>query len=289
MRSRPVFQTLQLLFRGNRQSITLTYGLTFLENLFELLYPLVIGLAIDGLLKQQFGNLFWLGGVWLIHAVIEVFRHVYDTRTFTQIYSKLSVSVVLAQVKQGISTSLIVARSSLSREFTDFFERDVPQIISAVFGFIGALVMLFFYDVQLAFYCLLLLVPVVALNYSYLHKAQRLNQKLNDQLEHEVEILSESRPDEVKEHYQQLAKWRIYLSNAEAVTWGLMELFVIVLFIAALIRTVAIPGVQPGEIYAIISYVWSYRQSFDKIPSIVQQLSRLHDIADRIAGSTLPL
>jgi ABC-type multidrug transport system fused ATPase/permease subunit len=289
MRSRPVFQTLQLLFQGHRWPILLTYGLTFLENLFELLYPLVIGLAIDGLLKQQFSNLVLLGGIWVIHAIIEVFRHVYDTRTFTQVYSNLAVSVVIVQVKQGISASLIVARSALSREFADFFERDVPQIISALFGFVGALAMLFFYDVQLSLYCLLLLVPVIALNYAYLHKSQRLNQKLNDQLEYEVEILSKCQPDEVKEHYQQLAKWRIYLSNAEAVTWGLMEVFVIVLFIAALIRTVTIPGVQPGEIYAIISYVWSYRQSFDKIPAIVQQLSRLHDIADRITESTLPL
>jgi hypothetical protein len=45
---------------------------------------------------------------------------------------------------------------------------------------------------------------------------------------------------------------------------------------------VAIPGVKPGDIYAIISYTWSYRQSLDLIPTLVQQLSRLQDIGDRM-------
>lgn len=282
-------QVLQLLFRGHRQSIIFTYGLTFIENLFELLYPLVIGLAIDGLLREEFTNLVWLAVVWLTHAFIEVFRHVYDTRTFTRIYGDLAVSVVLAQVKQGIPTSQIVARSALSREFIDFFERDIPEIVAALFGFLGALAMLLFYDAQLALYCLLLLLPLIGLNYFYLRKSQRLNQKLNDQLEHEVKVLSEFQLEAVISHYQQLAKWRIYLSNAEAVTWGLMELCVIVLFIAALIRAISIPSIQAGDIYAIISYVWSYRQSFDKIPAIVQQLSRLQDIGDRISGGTTHL
>jgi ABC-type bacteriocin/lantibiotic exporter with double-glycine peptidase domain len=216
-----------------------------------------------------------------------VFRHVYDTRTFTQIYSKLAVSVVFAQVKQGIPTSQIVARSALSREFIDFFERDIPEIIAALFGFFGALVMLFFYDIQLALYCLLLLLPLIGLNYFYLRKSQRFNQKLNDQLEYEVEVLGECQPEAVASHYQQLAKWRIYLSNAEAVNGGLMELCIVALFIAALIRTISIPDIQAGDIYAIISYVWSYRQSFDKIPAILQQLSRLQDIGGRISGSIL--
>lgn len=284
MRSQPVLQTLQFLFRDHRRLIILTYGLTFLENLFELLYPFVIGRAIDGLLKEDFSNLVWLAVVWLTHTFIEMFRHVYDTRTFTQIYGKLAVSVVLAQVKQKIPTSQVVARSALSREFIDFFERDIPEIVAALFGFFGALSMLFFYDVQLALYCLLLLLPLIGLNYFYLRKSQRFNQKLNDQLEHEVEVLSKCQPEAVTSHYRQLAKWRIHLSDAEAVNGGSMELCIIILFIAALIRTISIPEIQAGDIYAIISYIWSYRQSFDKIPAIMQQLSRLQDIGNRISG-----
>jgi hypothetical protein len=54
------------------------------------------------------------------------------------------------------------------------------------------------------------------------------------------------------------------------------------LFMVILIRTVSLSRIQPGDIYAIISYAWNYRQSLDIIPTLVQQLSRLQDIGDRM-------
>jgi hypothetical protein len=47
-----------------------------------------------------------------------------------------------------------VARSSLSREFVNYFERDVPATVNSLFALFGALVLLFFYDVWSAAFCL---------------------------------------------------------------------------------------------------------------------------------------
>jgi ABC transporter transmembrane region len=52
-----VSQVLKSLFQANHKSILFTYGLTLLENLFELLYPLAIGFAIDRLLKGNYLSL----------------------------------------------------------------------------------------------------------------------------------------------------------------------------------------------------------------------------------------
>ena len=38
---------------GHRMRLALTYGLTVIENLCDVLYPFVIGLAIDGLLAGR--------------------------------------------------------------------------------------------------------------------------------------------------------------------------------------------------------------------------------------------
>lgn len=61
-----------------------------------------------------------------------------------------------------------------------------------------------------------------------------------------------------------------------------MEILIILLFMVILIRTISLSRIQPGDIYAIISYAWNYRQSLDIIPTLVQQLSRLQDIGDRM-------
>ncbi|MCC3410651.1 MULTISPECIES: ABC transporter six-transmembrane domain-containing protein [unclassified Microcoleus] len=286
MKLHSVSQILERLFRSNYRSILFTYGLTLLENTFELLYPLAIGFAIDQLLKGNYSNIIPFLCIWLAHAITAISRHVYDTRTFTSIYSNLATAMVVEQSKQGASTAQIAARSVLSREFVDFFERNIPQIIAGLFSFVGALVMLFIYDIQIGAYCLALLIPLILINRSYAQKSQRLNQNLNNQLEQEVTVLSQSEAEVVRSHYLLIAKWRVHLSNAEALNYGFIELFTILLAATVLIRTVWIPGIQTGEIYAIISYLWNFLKSLENIPALVQQFSRLQDIGQRMQLSS---
>jgi ABC-type multidrug transport system fused ATPase/permease subunit len=280
-----VFPILQKIFQANVRSITLTYLLTFLENLFELFYPLAIGFAIDQMLKQNYYSLLPFLTVWTVHVATALGRRVYDTKTFTRIYSNFATNLVLEQQAQGASTAKIAARSMLSREFVEFFECDVPLLITSLFSFFGALVMLFIYDWPIGLCSLTLLVPLVLINQRYAKKSQALHQHLNDQLEQEVEILTNPQRESLQLHYRQLAKWRVRLSNAEAGNYGLMELFTIVLFAVVLIRTVQLPQIQAGTIYAVISYLWNFLRSLDGIPLLVQQFSRLQDIGTRMQVS----
>jgi ABC-type multidrug transport system fused ATPase/permease subunit len=66
MMAQPLAQIFQLLFSNYRGPILITYGLTILENLFELLYPFAIGMTIDNLLKGNYATLIVLAGIWLI-------------------------------------------------------------------------------------------------------------------------------------------------------------------------------------------------------------------------------
>jgi ABC-type multidrug transport system fused ATPase/permease subunit len=243
---------------------------------------LAIGFAIDQLLKGNYSSIIPFLCTWFAHAITAIFRHVYDTRTFTRIYSNLATAMVVEQTKQGALTSQVVARSALSREFVDFFEHNIPQIIAGLFGFVGAWGMLFIYDAQIGLYCLFLLVPLVVINRSYAQKSQGLNQSLNNQLEQEVAILTQPNVEVVRSHYLLLAKWRVHLSNAEALNYGIMELFTILLAATVLVRTTWIPGIQAGEIYAIVSYLWNFLKSLEDIPLLVQQVSRLQDIGQRM-------
>jgi hypothetical protein len=108
MQSYSVSQVLKRLFRANCRVILLTYGLTLLENSFELLYPLAIGFAIDQLLKGNYSSIIPFLCTWLAHAITAISRHVYDTLTFTSIYSNLATAMVIEQTKQGALTSQVM-------------------------------------------------------------------------------------------------------------------------------------------------------------------------------------
>jgi len=273
---------LHTLFGKYRGRILVTYMVTLAENTFELFYPSLTGVAVNGLLKHELTGLGLLLGVWLAHTATGVFRQSYDTRVFSSIYTDLATQTVSDQEGKGVSTSQIVARSSLSREFVNFFERDIPATVNSVFGLLGALVLLFFYDAWSAAFCLLLLLPLAFLNQRYSRRTLTLNRRLNNQLEREVTVLTRRMPSRVFGHYRLLAKWRIFLSDAEATNWGVMELFNIVLSAAVIIRIASLPNIQPGTIYAMLAYLWNFIASLSHVPALVQQLSRLKDIARRM-------
>ncbi len=276
---------LQTIFGKYRARIVVTYIVTLAENLFELCYPSLTGLAVNGLLKHEFTGLWLLLGVWLAHTATGVFRQSYDTRVFSAIYTDLATRTVSDQETKGVSTSQIIARSSLSREFVNFFERDVPATVNSLFGLLGALVLLFFYDAWSAVFCLVLLMPLALLNRGYSKRTLTLNRRLNNQLEREVTALTRRMPSRVVGHYRLLAKWRISLSDAEAMNWGVMELFSIVLSAAVIIRIASLPHILPGTIFAMLAYLWNYIGSLNHVPALVQQLSRLRDIAQRMDQS----
>jgi len=75
-------QLLQTIFAKFRGSLLVTYAVTLAENLFELCYPSLTGLAVNGLLKHDFSGLGLLLGVWFVHTATGVFRQRYDTRVF---------------------------------------------------------------------------------------------------------------------------------------------------------------------------------------------------------------
>lgn len=268
-------------FSKNYPSLLVTYGLTFLENIFELLYPLLIGWAIDDLLQQKYVGIISLATLWLVHTAIEVLRNIYDTMTFTRIYNNLVVSVILAQRQQGVASSRIATRSALSREFIDFFEQEVPRLITSLFGLLGSLVMLLFFDWHIVNYCLFVLIPITLVQRVFMKKSFTFNYFLHNQLEREVEILTTGDQNLVNRHYKVLANQRIKLSNVAAFNWGITELFVIILFMLILLRAGYL-NLLPGDVYAVITYAWNYRQSLDILPVSVQHLSRLKDIGKRL-------
>lgn len=265
-----------------RWQIGVTYFLFVIENLLRLAQPLLIGWAINDLLKSSYAGLILLAVVHTIHMTIRVLRQMYDTRAFTAIYSQRAGELVLQQRADEVETSRVAARSALAREFVEFFERQVPIVIRSLFSIVGAVLILFYYDWMLVLFCAALVVPALVLNYVFGRRSLRLSGLLHDQLENEVGVIRQPTEEKVRDHYDKVSRWRIRLSDCEAYTVGIMEMFVLSLMLAALIRFCTQPGATPGDIFAVFRYVLLFIMALDRVPMLVQQVSRLKDIGNRI-------
>lgn len=279
--SRPPL-TLRSLFAAHSGKMLLTYALFNLENGLRLAQPWVLGWAINDLLRDSYTGLMVFVVQHLAHLLIGSFRQMYDTRAFTAIYSRLASELIITQRQNSIDVSRVAARSALSREYVDFFERHVPLLIRSAYSVVGALVLLGWYDWALVPFCLALVLPAALLNAAYGRRTLQLSGRLHDELEREVDVIGQGDVSEVRRHFGAVARWRVRLSDAEAVNFAVMEVFVLGLMVAALVHFCRMPGVQPGDIFAVFRYVLMFIMGLDAVPQLVQQTSRLRDIGRRV-------
>src|SRR3954471_941124 len=267
---------------GGRHRLKL--ALTLAENGLNILYPFLTGIAIDALLAGRWVGMTPLLIAWTVHLAVGLFRHVYDTRVFTLVYADLAADLVERQRAQGTNAAHLAARVALSREIVDFLQVEVPSVAASVVHFVGAVAMLCVLNLWVGALTLVALVPMSLFTLWFSRVSLRLNAALNDRLEREVELVSGGSITGVRRHFaHRLRFWRVRISDAEAKVWGGIEVVQIGLTLATLaVLAREGSGVTAGAIYAVLAYVWSYGESVNDLPTVVQKVSRLKDVALRL-------
>lgn len=273
---------LPALFQAHRWRILATYLLFNLENLGRLGQLWFLGWAVNDLLVGRCTGLLVFAAQHLVNLALSTVRQLYDTRTFTAIYADLAARLMIDQRRRGVDVSCLAARSTLSREVVDFFERDLPLLFFTLYSVVGSLVMIALFDRLLVLPCLGFLAVAVGLGRGLGRRTLQLNRGLNDQIEREVGILENEPPARIEDHYQQLRGWRIRLSNAQAINFAAVELLVLLLMALVLVRSCAGAAASPGALLSVLGYVAMLANSLANLPMWIQQFSRLRDIRRRL-------
>ncbi len=271
----------------HRSQLVFTYILFSLEMLGGLLRPFFLGMAINDLMKGSYEGLIILSVAHIITLSVGTLRHMYDTRTYSAIYVSLVTKFLSRRIYQK-DVSKLSAHSTLAREFVDFLEFDLVYVIEAVYNLLGSLLLMFFYDAQVVGLCLAVLVPVVLLSKLYGSKMKRLSKLKNDELENQVDVISNGNTKELKKHYNNLRFWQIKISDQEAMNYGFMELLVMIVLGASLLLTYKTSGtaILAGNVVGIFFYVSNFAKGLETIPYMVQRLTSLNDITRRIELQT---
>jgi ABC-type multidrug transport system fused ATPase/permease subunit len=277
------FEIIKRLIQKHKFRLLFTYSLFSLEMLGSLLRPFFLGMAVNDLIKGSYQGLVYLSIVHIVWLVIGTVRHMYDTRTYSAIYTSL-VTQFLSRRYGKTDVSKLSAHSTLAREFVDFLESDLAYVVEALYSIVGSLVMLYFYDVYVVAICFTLLVPVMITSYFYGKKMRRLTRLKNDELEKQVNIISEGNTEFVKLHYNKLRKWQIKISDKEALNFGMIEIMVMLVIAGSLLISTNIFGTTmlAGNIIGMYTYILKFVSGMDTIPYTVQRLTSLSDITRRI-------
>ncbi len=268
------------LARRYRWRIGLSLVLILLEGLGYLLGPLVIGVAVDGLLDDSYSGLLALAGLAVAIITVSAIRRRYDAWLYASMFEDVAGDVAARETAASSDVSVVAARAGLVEELVAFFQESLPELTMGAVGILGTMFILGGIDATLLVACLALLALVVVVYAATGRLNLRLNEGYNDELERQVAALGHDEASS-RAHFGRLVRWDVRL-------WDLDTANTTVVAAASaaflLLSIVVIVEGEP-EIGLVISgliYVLAYIELLATLPGYAQQLIRLQEIAGRL-------
>ena len=275
------FKTLKGIATEHNKKLILTFTLVLAENGLFLAYPIFAGFAINAIMQGNTLNALIYALFVLVAWLVGAIRRRVDTQVFANIYAKLAVNVIMNEKQNAKDDSAIIARVALSREFVNFFEMHFPMFFTSVISIIGSAFMLIFVEPKVAMACFVVMIVFLIFLPRYIKKNDDLYLRLNDRLEKEAKVIGVFNKSTLNRHYDVVSKFRIAISNREAMSYFIIGISASLLFLVAII-VLSSQQTNAGHIYSVMTYIWNFVISLDDSPKLIEEFSNLKDIGKRI-------
>ena len=272
---------MRALLRRFTGRLALTLALVVFEAVGWTLFPLVIGRAIDSVLADSVRGLYEFAAVGIGTMGIGIARRFVDSRAYARVFRRLGEELVSRDSASG--ASMKTARLRMLQEFVEFFEHQIPGLITGIIGLGGTLLILSVLNRPVFVGCLGVTGASLIL-YALTGKlTTRYNAGLNDELERQVDAVESGEPSRIAGHLRTLMRWNIRLSDLEAINFGVVWLFLMGLLVFS-IGSAAEQTLEYGTVFAVVMYVFQFTESVIVLPLYYQQWLRLREISGRLGA-----
>lgn len=271
------------IFKRFWPQISGTFALLTVENVLGVAEPLVLGIAINRLVEQDWTGLAWLAALELTFIIVGIVRRMYDTRVYTRIYARVGSDLVAREQAKGSPITQVNARADLIKEVVDFFEQILPLSLTAGFTLIGSLVMIAFLDFRVFVVATVATVLTGLVFWIASKRIHTLNKALNNQYERQIEVFERMRASSRDRHFRRLAMWQVRLSDLESLNFGLTYLFLIAAMLFGIYDAVTRLDAPIGTVFALMTYLFQFVQSVVALPITYQQGIRTSEITQRVS------
>ena len=272
------------LFLRFRWRISLTLTLVIVESLLEVLYPLLIGFAINDLLAERYDGLVHLGMLGVSSVLIGSARRYYDTRIYSGIYRQVAVELVEREQAAGTSVSRTSAHTNLLTEVVDFLEDTMPELIGALVAVVGILAVTVGLSVPVFLGCLALLLLVLLVYTITAGRNYRLNAGYNNQYEKAIDAIASRRRDRLTNHFHRLMQWNVRLSDLETLNYAVFWIGAVALLLFTPYSAISAGVLEYGLVFSLQLYAFEFIGWLSELPLHIQQVIRLREISKRLTG-----
>ena len=266
--------------------ISLILIIDSLEIILLSLNPLLIGLCIDGLLKNEYSQLCWLISFQLVFILIRAINKFSDTRVYERIIESESNSYYEDAMQSNSDDSQISSRLNLVDEIPSFFDIELVETLDVFGGILISLIFILFYSGLLLFSLTIAISVLVCILTNSLHKeiADR-NIKLQDHDETREKIVLSRNIRRFRMYTKTLRAFRTQKSDLEAKAYLITDLLQAGLLVVALILAIHIGNYTSGQLFTITSYIILLNDSVCEINKVRVDIYALIDTATRLGRS----
>ena len=273
-----------------KRGIIIALSLVIIENLAWIIEPSLFGNVIDAMIEAASGDhatsyafplTLWVAA-FLTNSVVGSLRRSVDQRIYLRMFTEIATSVSRTAVQHRLSISKTAARAQLSREYITFFQYRVPEIGEQIISIGGALIGLAFFDMRIAAACFAVVIPLVLVNAVYSRRVTALQASLHDSVEETYEVFSSRNPDTVHAYFTDQARSQQQIANWGAVSFGLLRFVLLLIFLVVLYIAIDLDNFTTGNIYSIVAYLWTFVNSSEYIPELLESWTSLKDISHRL-------
>ncbi len=271
---------LKQVFSQNKWRFVLTTVLILLEGGLLILFPLFIGKAIDGVVNNLYHGVIQLGLLGFVLIVVGVGRRVFDSRFYAKVYRQIGVTTIIRL--KGKQTSVKTARLHMVKELIEFFENSLPELINNIIGLLGVVGILFTLNQKVFLGSLVVTGIIIFIYWLSSNRTILYNEKANNELERQVDIVSQDNTVQLGIHLKEMMRWNIKLSDLEAMNFSLSWLVALSFLLVSIIASIGDGIVTYGTLFALVMYVFQYIENVINLPFFYQNGLRLKEIVLRL-------
>ncbi len=268
------------ILKQHKVRLGFTFFLLLIEAATGLLFPLFIGYAIDGVIHERFAGVIQLEVLSLIALVIGVGRRVLDSRFYAKIYLEIG-SKMVAQMEGDLSSKK-TARLQMIREFVEFLENSLPQLINSIIGLLGVIVIIASLNLTVFYGSLLVTLVIFLIFWATSGLTTKFNKASNDEWEKQVDIVAKNDEQQLRVHLKEMMRWNIKLSDLEALNFSISWMALFLFLVISIVVAVGDGITAYGALFALVMYVFQYMESVIDLPFFYQNWLRLREIKERL-------
>jgi ABC-type multidrug transport system fused ATPase/permease subunit len=281
------------LVRQHRKGFFFILCLILLENVAWIIEPTLFGNLIDAFIeKASHKNLafqmihvlplfLWIS-VYIINSGSGTFRRRFEPRVYQKMYVQIVSKIADESKDKNIAPSRTTARAQLSQEYINFLQYRVPEIFEQTISIFGAIFALIFFDSRIALTCLFISLPIIILSNLYNKNVVKLQSDLHDNYETVFEMFSNKEIDKVKNLYSLNARLQEKIAKWGSANFGIMRMILLIIFLVVLYIAIDLDNFTTGDIYSIVSYLWTFVSSVEYIPDLLESQTSLKDLSYRL-------